>query len=114
MSLARDELYLWGGVAVVGLLVLWKVGSVAKGIVTNDNALTRSATNASGEPVTAYKESSIPLIGTLGAAVNAALGGVPASIGEAIGGSAAQAQADDTASNAALIEAGYYYTPGLL
>jgi hypothetical protein len=96
MSLAKYEAWAIGGAVVLGLYVLYKGGKVLGGIVSNDNALTNSATDWGGQPVTAYKESQIPLIGTLGALFNAASGGALASTGEAIAGVAADVTTSDT------------------
>ena len=65
---------------------LWKHSPVAQiaGYVSGDNALTKTATNAAGQPVTAYQGAG-PL-GTLGAAANAASGGVLATFGGWLGG----------------------------
>jgi hypothetical protein len=79
------KLALIGAGLIVGGYLLWKATQVAKGIVTNDNALTRSATDANGNAVTAYKETTVPVVGTLGAAANAASGGYLASFGEWLG-----------------------------
>jgi hypothetical protein len=57
---------------------------VAGGVLTGNNAVTENATNAAGEATTAYQGAGI--VGTVGAATNAASGGVLASIGESIGG----------------------------
>lgn len=58
----------------------------AGGILTGDNALTQNATDFQGARVTAY-EGAGPL-GTLGAATNAASGGILASLGGWIGSAA--------------------------
>ena len=81
-------------VAIVGGFLLWKgskvagdainaATDVAAGIVTGDNALTRNATDASGAPVSAYQGAGI--VGTVGAATNAASGGTLASFGSWLG-----------------------------
>lgn len=70
---------------VVYFLIRKTVGDVAKGaagVLTGDNAITKNATNASGERVTAYEGAGI--FGTLGAATNAVSGGTLASLGEKI------------------------------
>lgn len=54
----------------------------AAGALTGNNAITKNATNASGERVTAYEGAGI--LGTLGAATNAVSGGTLASLGEKI------------------------------
>lgn len=71
--------------AVVAAYALHKAWGVGKGIVTNDNALTRGATDASGTPTTAYLDSPVPVLGTVGAAANAASGGYLASGGDWLG-----------------------------
>lgn len=83
MKLETQALIVLGGIAALGAfgLYAWKKGA---GIVTGDNALTRNATNAAGEPVKAYQGAGI--VGTAGAAANAASGGTLASLGEWIGG----------------------------
>ena len=72
--------------AVVALVVLWylstRAAKIAGGIVTGNNALTQSQTDASGSKVTAYEGAGI--LGTLGAAFNTASGGVLASAGEKV------------------------------
>lgn len=72
-----------GAAAVVGLVLL-KFSGAAQGALTGDNALTRNATNADGQPVTAYQGAGV--VGTLGAATNAASGGYLASLGQWLGG----------------------------
>lgn len=86
-----------GGV-VLGLALLWMASRAAKaagqavgatvdtaaGVLTGNNAITQNATNAAGEKTTSYEGAGV--LGTLGASTNAILGGVPASIGEWIGG----------------------------
>lgn len=87
MSALKVETMLYAGAAlgVVGLAYfLYKQGP---GLITGNNAITRSATNAAGEPVTAYQGAGV--IGTIGAATNAASGGFLASLGEWLGGKAA-------------------------
>lgn len=54
------------------------------GMVSGNNAITRSATNAAGQPVSAYEGAGV--LGTLGAATNAASGGLLASAGQWLGG----------------------------
>ena len=81
-----------GAGVVLGVLVLGRnaqraagqVIDTAGGIWTGDNAVTRAATNAAGERVTAYEGAGV--LGTVGAATNAASGGVLASIGQWLGG----------------------------
>lgn len=76
---------------VAGLLVLGAVaaGAVylltrnAGGLVTGNNAITQAATNAAGQPVTAYQGAGV--VGTLGAATNAASGGWLATAGQRLG-----------------------------
>jgi len=96
-SIGQVELIAIGlGVAVVGVL-LWRFGGkaaeVAGGIVTGNNALTENATNAAGERVDAYQGAGV--VGTAGAAANAASGGVFASVGEWIGGKVFEWTHDD-------------------
>ena len=87
LNIAQAEGLLIIGVGIVGAFALYKVWGVASkaavGVVTGDNALTRNATDASGAPVTAYQGAGI--VGTAGAAANAASGGVLSSIGSWIG-----------------------------
>lgn len=68
---------------IVGLVLLKYSGAV-KGALTGDNALTREAKNADGQAVTAYQGAGV--VGTLGAATNAASGGYLASFGQWVGG----------------------------
>jgi hypothetical protein len=81
------------GVAVVAFLA-WRAykaapeavkaaGEVVEGIATGNNALTQTATNAEGERVTAYEGAGI--VGTVGAAANAASGGHLATWGGSLG-----------------------------
>lgn len=74
------------GVVLLGvaLYITKKAPGVVSGIVTGDNAVTRNATDASGQPVTAYQGAGV--LGTAGAVANAASGGTLASFGEWIGG----------------------------
>lgn len=71
------------GVLALGALGMyaWKQGG---GLLSGDNALTRNATDASGNPVTAYQGAGV--VGSLGAAANAASGGYFASAGDWVGG----------------------------
>ncbi len=70
------------GLGAAGL-VLWKYGPALKGLVTGDNALTKGATNAAGQKVTAYQGAGV--LGTLGAATNAASMGYLATAGQWLG-----------------------------
>lgn len=70
--------------AGLGVILLWRARGAIAGAVTGDNPITRSATDAAGRPVTAYQGAGV--VGTAGAAVNAASGGVLASLGDWIGG----------------------------
>lgn len=71
------------GAALAGAWLLWKAAKAAPGLISGNNAITQSATNAAGQPTTAYQGAGI--VGTLGAATNAASGGVLASVGEWLG-----------------------------
>jgi hypothetical protein len=73
-------------VAGVAIVVLYVLPKVIRGIFTNKNPLTNNQTDADGNPVTAYSETTTPVIGTLGAAANTVSGGTLASIGEWLGG----------------------------
>lgn len=88
MSLSKNEAMLYGGLALGAVALLYVTGrfavKTAAGIVSGDNALTRNATNAAGEPVSAYQ--GVPVLGTLGAGANYLSGGHLASFGESIGG----------------------------
>lgn len=68
---------------IVGAWALRKLPAVVAGTVTGDNAVTRSATNAQGQPTTAYVGAGV--LGTAGAVTNAASGGTLASLGEWLG-----------------------------
>lgn len=70
------------GLAVAGL-VLYRLVQAGPGLLSGDNELTRTATNAAGEPVTAYQGAGP--VGTLGAAANRASGGWLATVGQNIG-----------------------------
>ena len=83
LELDGTALLVLAGLAVGGL-VLWHY----RGIVTGDNALTRGATNAAGEPVTAYVGAGP--VGTVGAAANKVSGGWLATAGEWLGGVASE------------------------
>lgn len=67
----------------VGLYLVSKVAGTAGGILSGNNAVTENATDASGNPVTAYQGAGV--VGTLGAATNAASGGILASFGGWLG-----------------------------
>lgn len=73
------------GLAVVGVggFLLWKAVGLGKGLLTGDNALTKNATDAQGNKVTAYV--GVPVLGTLGAAANEVSGGWLSSLGGWIG-----------------------------
>ena len=81
------------GVLVLAVWLLNRVSGVAAGVldatgglVTGEGALTRNATDAAGRPVAAYRGAGV--LGTVGAATNAASGGVLASVGNWLGGAA--------------------------
>lgn len=78
-------------IAIVGLVVVYYVLKKALpavgGLVSGNNAITQNQTDGAGQPVTAYQGAGVA--GTLGAAANSASGGYFASIGEWIGGKAA-------------------------
>ena len=57
--------------------------NAAGGLITGNNPITAGATDASGNPTTAYQGAGV--LGTVGAATNAASGGMLASIGSWIG-----------------------------
>lgn len=91
MKAPSPTLMIYGAAAAVAAFVLWKftkigatVAEALPGVVSGDNALTRSQSNAAGERVTAYEGAGV--VGTVGAAANTASGGVLASAGQAIGG----------------------------
>lgn len=69
----------------LGLVALYVVPKIIRGIFTNNNPLTNNQTDAQGNQVTAYSETQTPVIGTLGAAANSVSGGTLASIGEWLG-----------------------------
>jgi hypothetical protein len=76
----------FGVYALGGLLMAYGVYRVARagpGLLSGDNALTRGATDASGAPTSAYVGQGA--VGTVGAAANAASGGVLASFGGWLG-----------------------------
>ena len=75
------------GLGVLALVLYKSAGVTADivgGAVTGNNAITNGATNASGAPVSAYQGAGV--LGTLGAATNAASGGMFASLGQWVGG----------------------------
>ena len=76
-----------GGAAVVAYVIyraVPKVAEVAGGIVSGNNTLTRGARDADGRPTTAYQGAGV--VGTVGAAANAASGGYLATLGSWLGG----------------------------
>jgi hypothetical protein len=77
-------LFLGLGAAIVGGVVLWRLSQAGAGLVTGNNAITQAATNAAGQPVTAYQGAGV--VGTVGAATNAASGGWLATAGQRLGG----------------------------
>lgn len=84
MSAAKVESLALVGVAVVGLVL---VAKYLPGIWSGDNELTRNAKNAAGQNVTAYQGAGV--LGTVGAAANAGLGGTPATFGQWLGSTVA-------------------------
>jgi len=89
VKLQTETLLILGAAGAVLLLLAYltpKVGQVAGGIISGDNALTQGATNSQGEKVTAYLGAGFA--GTAGAAANEASGGTLASLGEWLGGKA--------------------------
>ena len=85
-TIIKSELAIGAAVVLAVLYALYRVSDAAKGAITGDNALTRSATDAAGKPVTAYQGAGV--LGTLGAGVNAASGGWLASAGQWLGSAA--------------------------
>lgn len=77
-------------VASGAFLLLYVLPKVIRGVFTNQNPLTNHQTDAQGNPVTAYSDTTVPVVGTLGAAANSLSGGTLASIGEWFGGLAAK------------------------
>jgi len=77
-----EVLALVAGVAVAGWLI-YKTVKLGGGLLSGDNTLTKNATNADGQKVTAYR--GVPVLGTLGAAANAASGGWLATMGQKLG-----------------------------
>ena len=97
----------------VGLVLVATVGAVwwlwkgpGAGLLSGNNALTKNATNAAGERVTAYQGAGP--VGTIGAAANAASGGVLASIGQWIGQKAADLFLPDPMASTAASTAKYH------
>lgn len=86
MGLAKVQMMALGAAVIGGGLLLWKVSKVGAGLVTGNNALTQSATDGAGRRVTAYEGAGV--VGTLGAAANAASGGYLASFGQWLGNAA--------------------------
>lgn len=84
-SVVLIVIYVLGRKAVKDVAAAASAGAeVAAGVLTGDNLITASAKNASGESTDAYKDRGI--LGTLGAGTNAILGGIPATLGENLGG----------------------------
>lgn len=90
----KTDLYLVAGAGVALVAAAWimtrgvkAAADTVQGIATGENDLTATATNAAGESVPAYYGAGV--VGTVGAAANAASGGYLASAGEWIGGIAA-------------------------
>jgi hypothetical protein len=69
-------------VAALGVAAYYLVKQMP-GLLSGNNPLTQNATNADGRPVMAYQGGGV--LGTAGAAANAASGGYLASIGEWFG-----------------------------
>lgn len=83
-----------GGVALLAVLyVLRKAPAAVAGAVSGKNALTEHATNADGTAQTGYY--GVPVVGTIGAATNAASGGWLSTFGDWLGGKAYDATHDD-------------------
>lgn len=78
-------LVILGGVGLA-LYLGFKLFKIGPGLLSGNNALTQNATNASGQPTTAYVGQGA--VGTLGAATNAVSGGYLASAGEWLGSTA--------------------------
>ena len=62
----KTETVIQGAVALtvigLGAFAVWKLGGLGKGLLTGDNALTNSATDADGNKVTAYQ--GVPVVVT--------------------------------------------------
>lgn len=83
-----QKLLIYGGAALLGVAVVYFAGKqladLAGGALNGDNSLTRSQTDADGNPTDAYVGKGA--LGTAGAIVNTATGGFAASIGQTLGG----------------------------
>ena len=82
-ALDKQTVYIAAGVLGVALVAAYLLKKTAAGMLTGNNALTQNAKDANGNPVTAYQNAGV--LGTVGAATNAASGGVLASAGQWIG-----------------------------
>lgn len=82
-SLAAIELGAVLLAAAGAAYLIWRASQAGAGILSGKNALTKGATNAAGQRVTAYEGAGV--LGTMGAAANAASGGYLATFGEWIG-----------------------------
>lgn len=86
----KTETVIQGAVALtvigLGVFAVWKLGGFGKGLLTGDNALTQNARDSDGNKIGAY--TGVPVVGTLGAAANAASGGYLATFGGWLGRSA--------------------------
>lgn len=84
LPLALSAAVILGAVYFIGRQFAKDAAKAAGGLISGNNPITESATNVSGEKVTAYQGSGVA--GTLGATANAISGGVLASVGQKIGG----------------------------
>lgn len=84
VTLAVSAVIVIGVVYYLTGRTIGKVADIAGGAISGDNAITRNQQNFSGESTDAYVDKGI--LGTIGAATNAASGGILASAGETIGG----------------------------
>ena len=83
-----DKLVIYGVAGLVGVAVLYfagkKLAELGGGVLSGDNSLTRSQTDADGNSTDAYVGRGV--VGTAGAVVNTATGGFAATIGQKLGG----------------------------
>jgi hypothetical protein len=83
-----DRIVIYGVAGLVGVAVVYfagkKLAELGGGVLSGDNSLTRSQTDAAGNSTDAYVGKGV--LGTAGAVVNTATGGFAASIGQTLGG----------------------------
>ncbi len=84
LVLAGAAILVGGAIYLLARHTFKAAAEAAGGVLSGNNTITQNTHNLAGETTSAYEDKG--LLGTLGAATNTVLGGIPATIGETLGG----------------------------